>query len=171
MKYTSLLIFSLLLLFTNCYKEATLPPITNTGANVLACKVNGKVVIVSGSAARYGNPIGVAFIQKNSDGLVTIYANNDNPRCEIILNFIYHDTTGIYPIITNYPEGASYDNFSNGSVPIGSSTYNTDSSHTGYIKVLNYSFKQISGTFAYDAINDEGKVIHITEGRFDIAGY
>lgn len=169
MKYTIFYFVLLATLLTSCHKEATLPPITNTGANVLACKVNGKVVIVSGNNNRqFMDPYGVMFNPMTWFGLIIVEGDNGSPKTGISLHIIYNDTLGNYPIITGYnpntyiPLGASYVTESS------NSAFTTDSSHGGSINIIAYSGKHISGTFAFDAINDEGKFVHITEGRFDI---
>ena len=52
---------------------------------------------------------------------------------------------------------------------LGGSEYNTDHLHSGKIKLLKITQNMASGTFYFDAINPEtGKVIHVTDGRFDI---
>ncbi len=171
MKYSLLFIIAIAVFFTSCHKEATLPPITNNGANVLGCKVDGKIIIASGSAGSFGRVNGVRFYPPTTYGLIQIYAHGDNPKFEMFISFIYLDTPGTYQIISTNRLGATYDNFATGSVPSGESEFNTDSTHTGFIKITQFSDQQISGTFAFDAMNDGGKVVHLTEGRFDIGAH
>ena len=169
MKYTIFYFITLAILFTSCHKEATLPAITNNGANVIAYKVDGNVVIVSGNNySQFMDPFGVTYNPRTWYGLIIIDGYNESPKSDISINLIYNDTLGNRPIITGYnintaiPLGASYYDESS------TSAYTTDSSHGGTINIIACSFKHISGTFAFDAINDEGKIHHITEGRFDI---
>ena len=57
-----------------------------------------------------------------------------------------------------------------------SNTFTTSNTYVGKIniKYFNGQFNPpmfatvLAGTFEMDAVNGEGKVIHITEGRFDI---
>jgi hypothetical protein len=46
--------------------------------------------------------------------------------------------------------------------------YLTDSLHTGEVNILKYDGHIIAGTFWFEAVNSKGKVVKITEGRFDI---
>ncbi len=114
------------------------------------------------------DPYGVMFNPMTWFGLIIVEGDNGSPKTGISLHIIYNDTLGNYPIITGYnpntyiPLGASYVTESS------NSAFTTDSSHGGSINIIAYSGKHISGTFAFDAINDEGKFVHITEGRFDI---
>ena len=100
MKYNLLFIIAFGTLFTSCHKEATLPAITNNGANIIACKVDGKILIISGNANTTMTPFGVFYNPKTNYGLIVISGNNENPRCSIWLQFIYADTPGTYKIVT-----------------------------------------------------------------------
>ena len=52
---------------------------------------------------------------------------------------------------------------------LGGNIFNCDSIHTGKIKLLRLEKNLAAGTFEFTAINEEsGKVIHVTDGRFDI---
>ena len=169
MKYTIIYFITLATLLTSCHKQPTMPAITNNGANVIAYKVDGNVVIVSGNNNRqFMDPFGVTYNPRTWYGFIIVDGYNEKPKSEISIKLIYNDTLGNRPIITGYnpntyiPLGASYVNESS------NSAFTTDSSHGGTINIIACSSKHISGTFAFDAINDDGKVIHITEGRFDI---
>ena len=56
-------------------------------------------------------------------------------------------------------------------IPTGSSEFLTDSLHRGTLVVTYEDSATISGTFKMDVVNDEGKVLHITDGMFDIPKY
>jgi len=47
--------------------------------------------------------------------------------------------------------------------------YNTNSIQNGELKILFYDREKgiITGTFWFDAINNNGEIIKVTEGRFD----
>jgi hypothetical protein len=68
----------------------------------------------------------------------------------------------------HYPYWGYYFYYPDGTVPTGSTEYHTDSTHTGTVTVTHYTKTFTSGTFAFDAINGDGDVVHITDGRFDI---
>ncbi|MCA0334533.1 MAG: hypothetical protein LCH44_11360 [Bacteroidetes bacterium] len=52
---------------------------------------------------------------------------------------------------------------------LGGNQYVCNSLHTGKLTLLRLEQNMAAGTFYFDAINPEtGKVIHVTDGRFDI---
>lgn len=64
---------------------------------------------------------------------------------------------------------AIYTGLGDGSTAInGSNEYKTSNVNTGVINVTHYDGNIISGTFSFDAANDSGEIVHVTEGRFDI---
>ena len=76
----------------------------------------------------------------------------------------------------NIPLQAIFQDNSNGTIPGNSNRYETSDVHVGYaiVKYFNGTFRPgndgsiASGTFEMECINSNGKIIHITEGRFDI---
>jgi hypothetical protein len=47
--------------------------------------------------------------------------------------------------------------------------YETDSVYKGFVNLTHYDGKIAAGTFQFDCRKGSGKVVHITDGRFDIA--
>ena len=45
--------------------------------------------------------------------------------------------------------------------------YITDSLRLGHM-AFKYDGSVVSGTFNFDAMNNDGEIVHVTEGRFDI---
>jgi len=160
--------FLLSLLFFSCKKSELqgLPPYTQSGQNVVAFKVNGRVVVVSGHSNSIVNE-GVSY-SVLYDSILYLDAVILNPHVELSI-CAKIVSLGAYPIISSpWPLGASYFDDSNSSIPGGNNQFNTDSSHSGMV-TYNYRDANIfAGTFAFDVINSQGTVIHITEGRFDI---
>ena len=165
-----LLIFIVFFLiqFTGCKKADILPPLTTHGANTFGCKVNGKDFTVSGNQRTNLNSNGVTFIPKSVFGMVYIDASGDQILYNIEIKFHFFDTLGTYPIQGTYPFEAYFWDNTNGTIPTGSNQYKTDSTHDGSIKIVYYDGSVISGTFAFDAVNAAGNIVHITDGRFDI---
>ena len=48
--------------------------------------------------------------------------------------------------------------------------YSTTSAITGELKITYHNYNQaiLSGTFWFDAINSNGEIVHVREGRFDM---
>ena len=146
-----------------------LPPITHTGENMMACRVNGKVVVASESGDDLGSGSSVRFNESETNELGYITCTFISPRYDIELSFDYDDTLGTYPIIDHYPRFGYFWDYTRSLSPNDSNQFQPDDTHTGSVTVLYKDNKVIAGTFAFDAINRKGKVVHITDGRFDIA--
>lgn len=150
--------------------EEQLPPETHVGAFTFGCKVDGKIYTASGKLPGFGglnlNPQYVHYSFMPLD-LLDISAQNYLTDLRIRFEFIfqYRDSPGTYFLKTG--DGFFYD---------GKTSYRTTNIHTGSvtIKYFNGTLMPINlgtilaGTFEMDAVNGEGKVIHITDGRFDI---
>jgi len=85
------------------------------------------------------------------------------------LNFKYLGSLGIYEMAGEYPYRAYYFNKDNGTAVTGASEFKTDSLHKGAVAVTFYDTNILAGTFWFDAVNENGQVIHVTDGRFDIS--
>ena len=149
--------------------DRELPPITHTGENVMACRVNGLVIIASENSDDMASASTVKFSYAPDNELVYIAGVFVSPRYDLEISFKYEDTLGVYPIIDKYPYFGYFWDYTKAISPNDSNQFHPDKTHTGSVHVLYNDGKIISGTFAFDGINGKGKVVHITDGRFDIA--
>ncbi len=158
--------------------EEQLPPETHVGAFTFGCKVDGKIYTASGKGGGLLSDDHVYYSMVATDSSISIGAgstSNSKNKFNCFFTIKYIADTGIYLMKTFPYEGKFYDE-SNGNLPGTSNTFTTTDSYIGkiHIKYFNGSFNPptfatvIAGTFEMDAVNGEGKVIHITEGRFDI---
>ena len=159
----------LLLMAANCKKDTTtpLPPATHTSAFTFGCKVDGKVYTASG---KEGSFIVREFVRYTffADSTIYIYARNTtNPNFSFDLTFHYLGNTGTY-LMKSYPYQATFMDDSNGTIPGSDNTYTTTDSTIGSVTITYLNGGILAGTFQMDAVNGEGKVVHITDGRFDI---
>jgi hypothetical protein len=164
-----LLILSFLALADGCTKPVPpgpqLPPITHEGKNTFGCKINGKIYITSGKPTMF-NGSGTEYLYY-VDSTFWIHGEVLNPKYDVQINFKYR-----FP--ENYNRLTDSIHGNRGHVETTFSTsnnylYDTDSFRTGYVNILYNAANILSGTFAFDAINSTGDVMHITEGRFDIS--
>ena len=163
---------ALLVFFTSFIKigsDRDLPPITHTGENIMACRVNGLVVIASENANDPNNPSVVRFSASPDNELVYIGGVFVSPRYDIEISFNYEDTLGVYPILDRYPYFGYFWDYTKSISPNDSNQFHPDKTHPGSINVMYNDGNIISGTFAFEGVNRKGKVVHITDGRFDIA--
>ena len=172
--YPILIIVLIISTAPSCKKTNTkdqLPPETHVGAFTFGCKVDGKIYTASGKMGGFAgflNPnqyVNYAF--RPLDSIIEISAQNSSTSINVSFDFTfqYLDSLGTYKM--KQYAGSFFD---------GKNSYYTTNIYTGSItiKYFNGSFYPINlgtilaGTFEMDAINSDGKVIHITEGRFDI---
>jgi hypothetical protein len=172
-KITAILIIALSA--NSCKKSntQTLPPATTIGANTFGCKVDGVVC----STNKYRNDgimadgIGVHYTAWFSDSCMIFTATTENPKYSFHFAFKYDGQNGTYFSEGNNRYMCEFNDYNNGSTAsTNGNTYNTDENNKAKINVakFNETTKTISGTFQMDVVNKSGKVIHITEGRFDI---
>ena len=160
----------ILLFLLGCTKKdvAQLPPITHFGANTFGCKINGEIFSVSRKS-----------YQTHSDG-VTLYASSTTAwlvegtlqNKSIALQFDYMSNPSVPETFTMglyEPYRGHYFYYPDGTVPTGSTEWITDELHDGTVTLTDYTSTYASGTFAFDAMNGDGDIVHVTEGRFDIS--
>ena len=163
-----------LLLITSCKKEKDkLPSATATGANTFGCLVNGKAWVPSGRGGFSGvNPTSGGFFVEVDNTIsiyvrayaendeITIYLKNTTPVGTYYLN--RNTTIRPYAILPEASYGMHkllYD-----------SEYTTDSIHTGTVNITHSDLNAgiVSGTFEMQVYQTHtGKIINITDGRFD----
>jgi hypothetical protein len=173
------ILFSLTFLLTasSCKKQNTgpqLPSETKTGANTLGFKINGKVYTASGKSGLLSSEY-VWGGGPYSDTSVIIGAENSIQKFSFLLVVRYSLLNGLN-FTGEYPYEGFFMDESDGTIPIGPNVYNTNNNYKGIvnIKFTNGSLNPlqgstiISGTFEMEAVNNQGKIIKLTDGRFDI---
>ena len=172
-------ILFVVLLFSECRKPDAkdgsipqLPPATRTGANMLACKINGKIFTAYGAGGKMSQSgYGVLFAIYQ-DSTTFISATSQYPTMHIIIGTKYNFILGTYQITqTPFINGGEFDDYTNGTLPLGTNQFNTNSTYGGSVTYTYFDGNILAGTFAFDAVNINDSVIHVTEGRFDIANH
>jgi hypothetical protein len=169
MKLLTALVFALLF-YLGCKKEdqRQLPEITSTGARTFGCKVNGGIFKTSGVQSNNWNKAGVKF-NSYADKSIEIDASQDSPHENIYMRFKFNDTPGTYYLNDKMRYIGIYHGLAGGSTAIDrNNEYKTNDINTGVVHVAHFDGNIISGTFSFDAVNENGVIVHITEGRFDI---
>ena len=173
---TAIFLALLLFTFSQCKKkteEPQLPPETTTGAMTFGCKVNGKVFVPKDGNGRPGLYVQYVNLGTGSGGgwFLNIPALNyqDEPIAGI------SSTTDSLLLV----QGETYE-FSRGrgkakafyslDTERGASLYIKGDADTGSLHITfhDVSSRIISGVFYFDGTNENGAIIKITEGRFDL---
>ena len=166
MNNKTILFLAIYLIICGCNKGPEtphLPPATHTGANILACKVNGQVYIATGHGGGWYNGV-IWYVYSDSAvvtalGVASSYNTMGTPSFTMSMGSRFRGL-GTYPIVktTISPGGGVYDTY-----------YNSINTTTGgSITYTYYDGYVLAGTFVFDASDSSGHVVHITEGRFDI---
>lgn len=184
MKYNFVIIatailLSTLLIASGCKKDKTtteeqLPPETQTGAFTIGFKVDGKVYSAKGKGGLLADErVSYRYF---SDTTFYIEASKSiENKFSIFLTFKCF-SINTQCLLKSFPYEANFQDNLNGTTPGGSNSYNTDINNNGFVRVkfFNGTFNPltsgtiVSGIFEFNAINANGKIIRITEGRFDI---
>ena len=175
MKRLLYFLFFFPLLFTGCElfdppepdepnsSEEELPPVSFTGEGIFAMRVNGEVWKIGGFMDE---------IDGNWDpqsGSLIVYARK-KPEVQgpsISIDSVFGP--GTYPLVfSRHLSGST----GSSAIWMSGSTgyYKTDSTHTGTLTLIRADDEYpyvLSGTFKFDAVNEAGEVVQITDGRFD----
>lgn len=176
------ILFALVIFFQNmsCRKPTEqLPPETQEGKYIIGFKVNGKVYEASGKATMglvsFGH-VGYTIEPIDSSILIRATSTTGDDKFEILFRIKYINGLGTYPLKVSPYYGKFYFG-GNGTNPLDIYTTSSTSVGTVIIKYFNGQFRPynpgtvLAGTFEMTAINQNGKSINITDGRFDIGGY
>jgi hypothetical protein len=110
-----------------------------------------------GTADNGSKSLTVSFVQDLNNG-----TNSMTVRATAI-NLPEGNLSGkTFPLRTGEGEGSFIFNYDE--------PYVTDDTHKGYLHVSfhNHELRFITGIFSYDCVNPDGKVIHITFGKYDM---
>ncbi len=173
------LIFSLLLLTFSCSKEEDcdnpvdcLPPATQIGANTAGCLVNGEVLLPKGRHLGSGSVLHFQYLNYNGGYLFSLSISDISGKQHRTAMITYRGETKLemgktYVLAQRSEEGNSGVYLLDAGFVDAFVT--TDEINGGFtISFLDESKRVLSGEFWFDAINNEGEVIDIREGRFDL---
>jgi len=176
MKYPQAILFLLFCSFAllSCKKKTEkpiLPPITTTGENTFGCYIDGEPYAIFDGTPNPWYHTWTKIDDLFANGTLEVFVQKENPRWRFnIMTFNPNHLIGTFISSGEYPYISECQiNLDGGTMPSNENLYYT--SNLQKIKVV-YSIAisgmQYSGTFSGEMINSEGKIIKITEGRFDI---
>ena len=153
---------------SSCHKEEPEPdlvPITTTGANTMGFYIDGVPYNKKG-AKNFGNPGGVAWWKYN-DNKIELAGGGGDPYGYIRFSFFKQPNSKNY-LLNKLSSSTGSGEFID-DAPLGGNEYYTNDTVTGTLDILRLDDNIISGTFDVQLQDPEtGKIIHLTDGRFDI---
>lgn len=148
-----------------------LPPATQTGANTAGCLVNGQAFTTKGYF-----PGGSGLTCSYSDGLNFTLGISENINGTIRSVLINSKETDIHNYI-NIPfslnivdNNSKFGEYIIYNSDFSQNYFSTNSHFTGQLTITYHDFNNaiISGTFWFDAVNNNNEKVEIREGRFDM---
>lgn len=175
----SLIFLSLMISTTSCNNDddnnngETLPPATQTGANTVGCLVNGEVFLPKSEGINPAVVVNYEFVDGDFFFLLNFKDQRGtiNEFVSIKTRFIELEQNETYSLNKNFDDDGDFAGGGGAYRPstLDNGEYLTTSSITGELTItrLDLSNSIISGTFWFDAINEEGEIVEIRDGRFD----
>ncbi|CAM4188620.1 hypothetical protein [Gillisia limnaea] len=169
----NLLLIILFLSFVSCSKQDDcdnpvdcLPPATQTGAGTIGCLINGEVFRPGGS--QFPGPTQRAVYNTSVEGKYYFSLTAKNRSTNKSIGILLRDQ--------QIGEGETYFLISEGEFTnfavynINIIEFQTNNEFTGEITFSKFDDINgiVSGTFWFDGINEEGEIVEIREGRFDM---
>ncbi|WCM41453.1 DUF6252 family protein [Flavobacterium sp. CBA20B-1] len=152
-----------------------LPPATQTGANKIGCLVNGKAFLPKGQLTGSSNPycayyhdafVLIIRIVKN-EGNIT---GNGTESVAIYSSDIILEENMTYSLKEIQSRKNAVFAITGGMAGVPDESYETNEDYKGelHITKLDKEKNIISGTFWFDAVNEQSEKVEIREGRFDM---
>lgn len=168
-----ILALTALLLFNCCDKKDDnpknpidqLPPATQIGANTAGCLVNGEAIFPKGNIFIFQ----LFYLNGKDFGLLFSNKKNDVDRVVHITSFNESLKVGQTYQLVDYGPDSKFGEYIIQNPGFSEVMYQTSSLINGELTITHHDFDNaiISGTFWFDAINSEGMIVEIREGRFD----
>ncbi|MBC8112060.1 MAG: hypothetical protein H7Y04_13455 [Verrucomicrobia bacterium] len=154
----------------NKEEKPELPPETQEGKRTMGCKVDGEIWLPEYSSRPVFSGSEYSVTYDGSFYGMNLFADRKR-ETTVQFNVFQVSKSGtydLYKFISQDPSG--YRNITQARYQDNTGDFLTDSLHTGKVTITKLDLQKaiISGTFYFDAYNKEtGKVVKITEGRFD----
>lgn len=178
-----LLILSIALLSLAACKKPTapepipiLPPATQEGKYTFGCYINGKPYNTNGTSGGWdGDHAEFGDIVYSSATSLNMFVSKGEPNMKFRISMRYVPGKMQYTIGHDAWEYiAVFSDYSGSTIPTGSNTFLTDSTHQLHLSFSKFTGLQqgciLAGTFYGSMVNSTGDSIVITDGRFDL-GY
>ena len=169
-----ILLFFLSALICSCEKDEELTSINGDGTGGMSCILNGTILNPSGGGIGGNKTCRIDYIPDEQIYFFAVGFTSDqfgfSSVDAVAVNIDLDNLEGkTFDLIGNGNIQDSYGSVTKGSFDVDGRNYSTSLVRKGTLTILHYDKEDytISGTFEFEAENDFGEVIIITEGRFD----
>lgn len=172
MKKTLILLVSLLII--SCEKDEELTSINNDGTGGMSCILNGTILNPSGGGIGGNKTCRIDYLPDEQTYFFAVGFTTDQFGFTSVRAVAYDiDLDNFegqtFELIGTYDSQESFGSVTKGEFNVEGRDYSTNSIRNGTLTILHYNHEKstVSGTFEFQAENEFGEVITITEGRFD----
>jgi len=178
-----LFILSFALLSSSCKKHviqpvnqlSLLPPATQTGANTFGCLVNGQAFVPKNRSILQGPDLQCNYIYTAGGYHLTVAGGNKSSNGNITDIIVGTDSLAIAE-----GETLHFNTFVSGNAQASYTLYSFDNTRgdqyatnntvSGQLVItkLDPTKQIVSGTFYFNAVNNKGDSVKVTDGRFDM---
>lgn len=166
----------LIILFFSCEKDEELTSINGDGSGGMSCVLNGTIMNPSGGGIGGNKTCRIDYFSDEQVYFFAVGFTSDQfgfssvsaVAYDIDLDNFVGQTFDLIGMDTA-ENNESYGSVTKGNLNVEGRDYSTNSIRKGTMTILHYDEENstISGTYEFEAENDFGVVIKITEGRFD----
>ena len=150
-----------------------LPEATQIGANTAGALVDGEPITPKGSGI---NPNLTAFYQLIDGeyffniGFFNVQMGDTLKGIDVFSNNNFLEVNNSYPLSSNPNEDGFGAVYTKRILNESESFHFTNTDFTGELTIthLDEQNRIVSGTFWFDAVNEDGEVVEVREGRFDV---
>jgi hypothetical protein len=152
-------------------RNDSLPPATQTGENTVGCLVNGEVFLPKAEGINPAVVVNYEFINGQFFFRLVFkdLRGTTNKTVTVGTGYLDLQANQTYLLNKNFDDDGDY---TGGGGTYSTSTLNTYQTNINILGELTItrvdtSNSIISGTFWFDAVNEQGEIIEIRDGRFD----
>lgn len=172
MKSYYYLLVPFFLFFIACKDEnqAQLPPATQDGKNILGCLVNGEVFVAQGGFFGGVDDLSISVSRDELHLGSSAYGKDTDVDGNLNIN-LFKDFNvygnNIHALINDLTQSGRFRSENGTLFTTGRDIY-VGELNIDKLDTINYI---IAGTFWFDAVSEDGEVVQIREGRFDIKDF
>ena len=146
------------------------------GRGGIKCKANGELLIPKVSFNGTGAAAELQFVSWDNENYMSIYFRDGGDSPDFISQWIRIKIIDVTPESVQVGNVYSLENeldSNTGKYRINSAEYNysTDDQNTGELEILYHDLENriLGGTFEFDAVDENGTIVEIREGEFDMS--
>ena len=146
------------------------------GRGGIKCRANGEILLPKVSLNGTGAEMDLDFISWDNENFMSMYFRDGGDSPDFISQSIRIRINDILPESINLGDVYILENEESsayGQYRINSSEYNysTNDQQTGELEILFHDLENriLGGTFEFDAVDENGTIVEIREGEFDMS--